>query len=69
MLLNKQKRMNQPTFINLYPIEYSQTYTTILLRLNKIEMLEVVILLMAYLTKYVFQIKQDLNLSIFNMVP
>ena len=31
-------------------------------------MLEVVIPLMIYLTKYVFQIKQDLNLSMFNMI-
>ena len=31
-------------------------------------MLEVAILLMTYLIKCVFQIKQDLNLSVFNMI-
>ena len=31
-------------------------------------MLEVVILLMTYLIKYVFQIKQDFNLSVFKMI-
>ena len=31
-------------------------------------MLEVVILLMTYLIKYVFQIKQQITLSVFNMI-
>ena len=31
-------------------------------------MLEVVILLMTYLIKYVFQIKQDFNLNVFKMI-
>ena len=31
-------------------------------------MLEVVILLMTYLIDYVFQIKQDLNIRVFNMI-
>ena len=32
------------------------------------DVLEVVILLMTYLIKYGFQIKQDLNLSVFKMI-
>ena len=32
------------------------------------DMLEVVILLMIYLKEYVFQIKEDLNLNVFNII-
>ena len=46
-----------------------KSYTTILLRLSQINMLEVAILLMISLIKYVFQKKtKDLNLSIFNII-
>ena len=46
-----------------------KNHITILLRLIKIGVLEVAILLMTYLIKYVFQMKQNfLNLHVFNMI-
>ena len=45
-----------------------KNFTTFHLQLNKIDVLEVVILLMTYLIMYVFQTKQDLSLSILNMI-
>ena len=44
-----------------------KNFTTIQFAI-KIDVLEVVILLMTYLIKYVFLTKQDLNLSMFNMI-
>ena len=45
-----------------------KNFTTIHLQLNEIDALEVIILLMTYLIKYVFQIKQEINLKVFNMI-
>ena len=45
-----------------------KNYSTINLWLNEIDALEVVILLMTYLIKYVFQKKTNLNIHVFNMV-
>ena len=45
-----------------------RNYTTIHLQLNLIDVLEVVILLMTYLINYMFQIKQDLNVNVLNMI-
>ena len=53
--LGNQKYMSQPTLINLHPNEYSQDLTTTHLRLNYIDVLEIVILLMTYLIEHVFQ--------------
>ena len=59
----------QPTLNNLHPNEYNQNYTTIHFRLNQIGVLEVVVLSMTYLMKYVFQIKKkDLNIHVSNMI-
>ena len=58
--LSNKKCEIQPTLINLHPNKYSQELHTIHLRLNYIDMLEVVTLLMAYLIKYVFQTKQKI---------
>ena len=46
----------------------AKNFTSIHLQLNYTEVLELVILLMTYLIKYVFQIKQYLDLSMFNMI-
>ena len=54
-LLSNQKFMIEPTLINLHPNEY---ITTMHLRLIQIAVLEVVILLMIHLIKYVFQTKR-----------
>ena len=43
-------------------------YTTIHLRLNQIDALEVVIFLMIYLITYVFQKRRHLNIDAFNMI-
>ena len=56
--LRNQKSKIQPTLINLHPNETVKNYTTIHLQLSWIDVLEVVILLMAFLIKYVFQRKQ-----------
>ena len=42
--------------------------TIIHLQLNQIDVLKIVILLMTNLIKYMFQTKQKLNLSVFNMI-
>ena len=62
----KQSEMYNSTLLLLIYILMNtvKNYPTIHLRLNWIDMLEVVILLMTYLIKYVFQIK----LSMFNMI-
>ena len=58
--LNNQQCMIQPTHINLHPNEYSQgCYYQLAVNLDR--PWEVVILLMIYPIKYVFQTKQDLN--------
>ena len=46
-----------------------KNFTTIPFQLNWIDVLEIVILLMTYLVQYGFKLKQDLNLSISNMIP
>ena len=51
----------QPTLISLNPSEYSQELdNSVHLQLNYIDVLEIVILLMTYIIKYVFQIKQNI---------
>ena len=60
MSLSNQKYMTQPTLINLHPNGYSQELHIICLRLIKVDVLEVEILLMAYLVKHVFQMKQKI---------
>ena len=65
--LTNQKSMTQPTLVNLHSHEYPQglwyyPFAVIL------DVLEVVKLLMVYLTEYVFQAKEDLNLSVVNMI-
>ena len=58
--LNNQQCMIQPTHINLHPNEYGQgCYYQLAVNLDR--PWEVVILLMIYPIKYVFQTKQDLN--------
>ena len=59
--------MTQPTFINLCRNEYSLELHYYLFAF-KLDVLEVVMLLMTFLTKYMFQIKQDSNLGMFNMI-
>ena len=54
LLLNNQKCMIQPTLINLHPNEYSQEFHYYPFAVK------VVILLMTYLIKYVFQTKQKI---------
>ena len=54
--LSNQKCEIQPTLINLHPKEEVKNFTTIHFRLNKIDVLEVAILLMTYIIKHVFQI-------------
>ena len=44
-----------------------KNFTTIHLQLNYIDVLEVITLLMTYPIKHVFQITEDLNLSVFNI--
>ena len=56
--LSNQKCIIQPTLINLQPNEYCQEFHYYPFAVKLIDMLEVVILLMTYLRKYVFQIKQ-----------
>ena len=59
-MLSNQKRMVKPTFINLHPNEYSQEFLYYQFLVKYIDALEVVILLMIYLIKCVFQIKQKI---------
>ena len=60
----KESEMYNSTLLFYILMNTVKNYPTIHLRLNWIDMLEVVILLMTYLIKYVFQIK----LSVFNMI-
>ena len=50
---------SQLTLISLYPVEYSQELYYYAFEV-KLDVLEVVILLMTYLINYVFQIKQKI---------
>ena len=60
VLLNNKKCKIQPTLTNLHPNEYSQElyYYPFAIKLD--DVLEVVIFLMTYQIKYVFQIKQKI---------
>ena len=62
VLLSNQKCMVQPT-LTLHPNEYSQEYPyySFPVKLGRC-VLEVVILLMAYLIKYLFQVKQKIQI-------
>ena len=62
-----QKCMTQPTFIKLCRNEYSLEFHYYLFAF-KLDVLEIVMLLMIFLTKYMFQIKQDSNLGMFSMI-
>ena len=57
--LSNQKCETQPTLINLHPNEYGLEFHYYPFSV-KLDVLEVVILLMIYLIKYVFQIKQKI---------
>ena len=59
--LNSQKCMIESILIILYLINF----TTIHLQFNEIEVLELVTLLMTDLIKYVFQIKQKIQIHMF----
>ena len=59
--LNSQKCMIEPILIILYLINF----TTIHLQFNEIEVLELVTLLLTDLIKYVFQIKQKIQIHMF----
>ena len=63
--LNNQKCMTHPTLFNLHPNENSQEFHYYRFA---VDILEVAILLMTYLVKYVFQIKKKINLSVFSMI-
>ena len=73
-VLKYSKMRDLPTKFNLLLLIYIlmntvKNYSTINLWLNEIDALEVVILLMTYLIKYVFQKKKtNLNIHVFNMV-
>ena len=59
--LTNQKFKIQPTLIILYIVmNTDKNYTTIDLRLNQINLLEITILLMTYLMEYGFQTKQKI---------
>ena len=58
--LSNQKCVTQPTLITYILMNTVKYFTTIHLQLNYINMLEVVILLMTYAIKYVFQIKLNI---------
>ena len=66
VFLTNQKCTTQPTIFNLHLSEYTQGlhYYPFVVNLDRCN----VILLMTCLIKCVFQIKQDLNLSMFNMI-
>ena len=57
--LSNQKCKIKPTLINLHPNEYSQEFHCYPFAV-KLDVLEVVILLMIYLVKYVFHTKQQI---------
>ena len=54
--------MIQPTLINLHSNEYNQEFniSSFVIKSDQIDVLEVVILLITYLIKYVLQIKQKI---------
>ena len=60
--LSNQKCMIQPTLINLHSNEYNQEFniSSFVIKSDQIDVLEVVILLITYLIKYVFQVKQKI---------
>ena len=67
--LSNQKCITQPIFINYIIMNIFKNFITICLQLNCIDVLEVVVLLMTYLIKYVFSNETgNLNLSVFNMI-
>ena len=57
--LSNQKCMTQPILIDYIIMNIFKNFTNICLQLNCIDVLEVVVLLMTYLIKYVFQMKQE----------
>ena len=57
--LSNQKCIIQPTLINLHRNEYSQEFDYYPFAV-KLDVLEIVMLLMTYLIMYVFQIKQNI---------
>ena len=64
--LSNPKCMTQPNLIDLHPNEYSQEIHHSLLRLNWIDVSEVVILLLIYLIKHVFQTKQKIYMKVYS---
>ena len=60
VFLSNQKCETHPTHINLILMNTIKNYNIIPLRLNWIDVLEVAILLMTYLIKYVLQTKQNI---------
>ena len=58
--LSTQKCEIQPFLTNLHPNQTVKNFITIDFQLNYIDVLEVAILLIIYLIKYVFQIKQKI---------
>ena len=60
--LSNQKCKTQPTFINLHPNEYIRGLRYYPFELIQIDVREVVILLITYLIKYVFQTKQKIQI-------
>ena len=63
VLLSNQKCRMQPTPINLHPNEYSQElhYYPFVVKLDRC-VDEVIIILMTYLIKHVFQTKQKISI-------
>ena len=63
VLLSNQKCRMQPTLINLHPKEYSQElhYYPFVVKLDRC-VDEVIIILMTYLIKHVFQTKQKISI-------
>ena len=59
MLLSNQKCITQPTLVNLHPNQYSQEFHYYPFAV-KLDVLEVVIPLRAFLIKYVFQITRKI---------
>ena len=59
VLLSNQECITEPTLINLHPNEYSQEFHYYPFAV-KWDVMEVLILLMNYLIKYLFQIKQEI---------
>ena len=68
--LSNQKYMFQPALINLHPNEYSQEfyYYPFLAKLGRCVTSCNTLNDSSNLSKYVFQIKQDLNLSMLNII-